>query len=98
MAADHITLDTGSGSVDLEVLNDPSHIEIDTGSGGVTLTVPSSYGARVEIDTGSGGIEMEMPITMRRWQRDHVNGTIGDGSGTLLIDTGSGSVKVLQGR
>ncbi|UCG85700.1 MAG: DUF4097 family beta strand repeat protein [Gemmatimonadota bacterium] len=97
VAATDIRLDTGSGSVELEVLNDPDHIEIDTGSGGVTLTVPSSYGARVEIDTGSGGIEMEMPITMRRWQRDHVNGTIGDGRGTLLIDTGSGSVRVLQG-
>ena len=98
VAATDIRLDTGSGSVELEVLNDADHIEIDTGSGGVTLTVPSSYGATVEIDTGSGGIEMEMPITMRRWQRDHVNGTIGDGTGTLLIDTGSGSVRVLQGR
>ncbi len=98
VAAGDIRLDTGSGSVELEVLNDPDHIEIDTGSGGVTLTVPSSYGARVEIDTGSGGIEMEMPITMRRWQRDHVNGTIGDGRGTLIIDTGSGSVRVLEGR
>ncbi len=98
VAATEIRLDTGSGSVELEVLNDPDQIEIDTGSGGVTLTVPSSYGATVEIDTGSGGIEMEMPITMRRWQRDHVNGTIGDGVGSLLIDTGSGSVRVLQGR
>jgi hypothetical protein len=98
VAATEIRLDTGSGSVELEILNDADHIEIDTGSGGVTLTVPSTFGARVEIDTGSGGIEMEMPITMRRWQRDHVNGTIGDGSGTLLIDTGSGSVRVLQGR
>jgi len=98
VAATDVRLDTGSGSVELEVLNEPDHIEIDTGSGSVTLTVPSSYGATVEIDTGSGGIEMEMPITMRRWQRDHVNGTIGDGSGTLLIDTGSGSVRVLQGR
>jgi lia operon protein LiaG len=97
IAASDIRLDTGSGSVDLDVLNDPDLIEIDTGSGGVTLTVPESYGARVEIDTGSGGIEMEMPITMRRWRRDHVNGTIGDGTGTLIIDTGSGSVRVLQG-
>lgn len=96
--ASDIRLDTGSGSVELSVTNEPQHIEIDTGSGGVTLTVPESYGARVEIDTGSGGIELEMPITMRRWQRDHVNGTIGDGGGTLLIDTGSGSVRILQGR
>lgn len=96
-AAD-IRLDTGSGSVELSVTNEPEHIKIDTGSGGVTLTVPESYGAQVEIDTGSGGIELDMPITMRRWRRDHVNGTIGDGSGTLLIDTGSGSVRILKGR
>jgi lia operon protein LiaG len=62
------------------------------------VTVPDSFGASVDIDTGSGGIELDMPITMRRWQRDHVQGTIGDGGGRLLIDTGSGSVRILSGR
>ena len=98
VSSPNILLDTGSGSVELEVTGSADNIEIDTGSGGVRVTVPESFGARVEIDTGSGGIEMDMPITMRRWQRDHVQGVIGDGGGRLLIDTGSGSVRILSGR
>ncbi len=98
VSAQNIMLDTGSGSVELEVTDNADNIEIDTGSGGVRVTVPESFGASVDIDTGSGGIELDMPITMRRWQRDHVQGTIGDGGGRLLIDTGSGSVRILSGR
>lgn len=98
VAARDILLDTGSGLVELDLTNDADNIEIDTGSGGVRVTVPESFGARVDIDTGSGGIELDMPVTMRRWQRDHVQGTIGDGNGRLHIDTGSGSVRILSGR
>lgn len=98
VAARDIVLDTGSGSVELEITENADNIEIDTGSGGVVVTVPVSFGASVDIDTGSGGIELDMPITMRRWQRDHVQGTIGDGGGRLHIDTGSGSVRILSGR
>jgi DUF4097 and DUF4098 domain-containing protein YvlB len=98
VSAPNILLDTGSGSVELEVTDNADNIEIDTGSGGVRVIVPESFGAQVDIDTGSGGIELDMPITMRRWQRDHVQGTIGNGGGRLLIDTGSGSVRILSGR
>ena len=98
VSAPNILLDTGSGSVELEVTDNADNIEIDTGSGGVRVIVPESFGARVDIDTGSGSIELDMPITMRRWQRDHVQGTIGNGGGRLHIDTGSGSVRILSGR
>jgi len=98
VASPNITLDTGSGSIELEATDNAENIEIDTGSGEVTVAVPESFGAEVEIDTGSGGIELDMPLTMRRWQRDYVRGTIGDGRGRLLVDTGSGSIRILQGR
>ncbi len=63
----------------------------------MTLTVPASFGARVQIETGSGEIDLDFPVTMRRWERDQVVGTIGDGSGRLVIDTGSGSVRLRKG-
>lgn len=89
-----IHLDTGSGSVSVVVTENARDIRIDTGSGSVTVGLPESFGARVEIETGSGGIDMDLPLTVRRWSRDHVTGTLGDGSGSLVIDTGSGSVRI----
>jgi len=92
----NILIDTGSGSVDLTLSANPDEVAIDTGSGSVTLTVPESFGASLEIDTGSGGITVDLPITMRRWERRHVTGTVGDGQARVTIDTGSGSVQILK--
>ncbi len=92
--AQDVRIDTGSGTVELELSGETRDIEIDTGSGSVTVTVPASYGATVDIETGSGGIDLDFPVQVRRFERDHVYGTIGDGSGRLHIDTGSGSVRI----
>jgi hypothetical protein len=96
-AAQTILVDTGSGSVTLELTRRPRDVTVDTGSGGVTLIVPSDYGATVNIETGSGGIDIDFPIQMRRWSRDRVTGTIGDGNGRLTVETGSGGVRVRAG-
>jgi DUF4097 and DUF4098 domain-containing protein YvlB len=48
----------------------------------------------VDIESGSGGIELDFPVQTRRFDRDHLTGTIGDGRGTLRVDTGSGSVRI----
>ena len=89
-----VGIDTGSGSVELELTAETRDISIDTGSGSVTVTLPASYGATVDIETGSGGIDLDFPVRVRRFERDHVYGTIGDGSGSLKIDTGSGSIRI----
>lgn len=89
-----VGVDTGSGSVDLELTAGSRDISIETGSGTVTVTLPGSYGATVDIETGSGGIDLDFPVQVRRFERDHVYGTIGDGAGSLKIDTGSGSVRI----
>ncbi len=91
-----ISLDTGSGGISLVASENARDIQIDTGSGSVTVDLPASFGAQVEIETGSGGIDFDMPITVQRWSRDEVRGTMGDGSGRLIIDTGSGSVRIRQ--
>lgn len=85
-------LDTGSGSVDVALDADVDELVIDTGSGSVTVAVPESLGAEIEIETGSGGIDLRFPVSVRRVERDEIRGTIGDGRGRIVIDTGSGSV------
>ncbi|MEN8144337.1 MAG: DUF4097 family beta strand repeat-containing protein [Gemmatimonadota bacterium] len=96
LSATRINVDTGSGSVELGLNSSPNAVLVDTGSGSVNLSLPADFGARVEIETGSGGIRTEFPIKLRRAERDHVIGTIGDGSGRVEIDTGSGSVTIEQ--
>ncbi len=91
-------LDTGSGSIEIELLTDVDRLEVDTGSGSITVYAPADLGAEVEIETGSGGIDLDFPVEVRTVRRDHVVGTIGDGRGEINVDTGSGSVRLLRMR
>lgn len=92
--AGDLNVDTGSGGVHARGVRGPS-IRLDTGSGGVTgdnlvtddLYVDTGSGSvelgrvdakKVRVDTGSGGVELEQ---LNR-------------SPEMLIDTGSGSVRV----
>lgn len=93
-SARDIRLDTGSGSVEADLLGSVDRLLVDTGSGSVTVTLPSDIGATLEVETGSGGIDVDIPVMVTRQARDELQGTIGDGSGRIVIDTGSGSVRI----
>lgn len=94
--APDVTVDTGSGNVEIELLGDVDDLNIDTGSGSVTVWMTEAVGARIEMDTGSGGIEMDVPMEVREANRDHVRGSIGDGRGSIYIDTGSGTIRLMR--
>lgn len=95
-SASDVRLDTGSGSVEAELSGDVENLEVDTGSGSVTLRLPESLSATVAIETGSGGIEVDFPVSITRRSRDELRGQIGDGSGRIVVDTGSGSIRLLR--
>jgi hypothetical protein len=93
--ADDLMIDTGSGDVTLELLAGGGSINIDTGSGEVNLTLPADYGADVVLDTGSGEIDLGgIAVTVRKIAEDHVEGRIGNGTGRLHVETGSGGVRL----
>jgi lia operon protein LiaG len=92
----NLHFETGSGDIDAELTGDVADLSVDTGSGDVVLRVPENLGAMVDIETGSGGIQTEMPLTVERWAKDHVTGRIGDGNGSVNVDTGSGDVKLIR--
>ena len=96
VGGDRLLMDTGSGGVRLTLNRAPTHIDVDTGSGGVTIRSPNGLNAMVELETGSGSIETDFPITVQRHSRDQVQGQIGDGSGRIKIETGSGSIRLLK--
>jgi hypothetical protein len=97
VSAPEVRLDTGSGGVTVELLEDIDDLVIDTGSGSVVVRIPPGLGAEVELETGSGGIDIEVPLEIRQVRRDHVRGTLGDGRGTISVDTGSGSIRLIGG-
>lgn len=96
IASADVYVDTGSGSVELGLLRDVDELLVDTGSGGVTLVVPEDMGAEVEIETGSGGIDVDLPVQIRSMRRSYMRGTLGDGAGRIVIDTGSGGVRIVR--
>jgi hypothetical protein len=95
ISSSDVVVDTGSGEVNLELLTDVDRLEVDTGSGSVTVRIPASMGAEVEADTGSGGIEVDLPLEIREAERDYLRGVLGDGRGSIRIDTGSGEIRIL---
>lgn len=95
ISSSDVVVDTGSGRVEVELLTDVDRLVLDSGSGSITVHVPNDIGAMVEIDTGSGGIDLDFPLEVSSVRRDRVQGRIGDGDGSIRIDTGSGSVRVL---
>lgn len=97
VSAPNVVVDTGSGSVEIELLADVDALEVDTGSGSVTVRAPADLGADVEIETGSGGIDLDFPLEVRSVRRDRVSGRLGDGNGSIHIDTGSGSIRIVRG-
>lgn len=96
VAAPALEVDTGSGAVVLQLTTDVDRVRIDTGSGAVRLAVPADLGASLHLETGSGGISADVPITITERERDHLIGRIGDGKGTIEIDTGSGAVRITR--
>ena len=95
ITADRLNLDTGSGSIAVGLDGDVTELLIDTGSGDVTVRVPDALGASLEIETGSGGIELGVPVAITRRGRSELSGSLGDGRGRIVIDTGSGDVTLV---
>lgn len=95
VAATDLRLDTGSGGVEVDLTSDVRSLVIDTGSGGVLVRVPADLGGAIELETGSGGIQTDLPMQVTRASRDHLTGRLGDGDGTIRIDTGSGSIRLV---
>ena len=93
-SARDVRLDTGSGSVNAELGGAIDRLIVDTGSGGVTLALPRDLDASLHIDTGSGGISVEHAVRVTRQSRRELQGVVGNGRGTVRIDTGSGSVRI----
>jgi DUF4097 and DUF4098 domain-containing protein YvlB len=98
LIAPHVKLEAGSGAVAADLSGEVWEVSVETGSGDVTLKVPPTLGAEVDIETSSGEIETDFEVAVTRHSRDHITGRIGDGSGKIEIETGSGGIKLVKAR
>ena len=92
-----LELDTGSGDVavdgDLSALR---RLHVDTGSGGVRLRSTAMPSIEIAIDTGSGSVDVDAPGAMvKELSSGDWTVRLGDGGGSGVIDTGSGSVAII---
>jgi len=100
IGADAVTIDTGSGSVDLDLDRmGRGRFKIETGSGGIRMDLPEHASADFDVDTGSGGVIADLEgVDLGRRDRNHARFTVGGGDAAVRLSTGSGSVRVTQGR
>jgi hypothetical protein len=92
-----LNVDTGSGSVTVEGdLSAARRLRIDTGSGSARLHLKGAPSMQIVIDTGSGRVDVDAPgATVRESKGGVWTVKIGDGAGSGVIDTGSGSVELV---
>jgi lia operon protein LiaG len=90
--APRVRLSSGSGGIRVGFASPVKSLDASTGSGDVTVTLPGAVNAQVDVSTGSGGIDSDFPVQLNRMERNRLRGQIGDGSGTIRIRSGSGSV------
>jgi len=91
-----VGVDTGSGSVYVRLAGTPRDISVDTGSGAVTVEAPPTLDAIVRLESGSGGLEVDFPMQSVSRDDDHVSGTIGKGTGRIVLETGSGRIRLIR--
>lgn len=69
--------------------------KLDTGSGSVRVSLPQDAAFDLDADFGSGGIDIDHPISVQgKISKRHLRGTVRGGGDLLLIDTGSGSIRI----
>jgi len=96
VASPRVGVDTGSGSVHVRLAGAPRDISVDTGSGAITVEAPPTLDAIVRLESGSGGLEVDFPMQSVSRDDDHVSGTIGKGMGRIVLETGSGRIRLVR--
>ena len=89
-----VHIDTGSGGVAVGLLKAIDELDVDTGSGGVEVRMPRDAGAMLALEAGSGSLDVDLPMTSVHRDQGELRGQVGDGRGRIVIETGSGGIRV----
>jgi DUF4097 and DUF4098 domain-containing protein YvlB len=96
ITTNNITARSGSGNIDIAFSEStPGQIiaDLDTSYGSIDFTAPQNFAGQVDLSTSYGSIRTSRPITISgQISKKQLKGTIGEGSGKLHLQTGSGSI------
>jgi DUF4097 and DUF4098 domain-containing protein YvlB len=99
--ADEVVAETVSGDVDFSgAIHKNGDYDMKTLSGDVIMRIPKNSGADISGATFSGDFSSSFPITTkatsRYTRRQRINGTIGDGSARIRVESFSGDVELRE--
>ncbi len=86
---------TGNGGVEVDVSALRGDTRLSAGNGGVEAALSPDLDARVVASTENGGVDLEgAPLDTSTVTGSYVEGTIGDGTHTLRVETTNGGVSL----
>ncbi len=102
---------TGTGTVEAQTVNGgidagigssswTGTLAFQTVNGSISVALPGGIGAAVVAETVNGGLSSDFPLTMspgRSWGPRRMEGTIGQGGGTLSLQTVNGRIELTRG-
>lgn len=95
-----VRIDTGNGSVDVDLASlGAGPVVIDTGNGGISLRLPPEASADVAADSGHGRVHVDLDereVDFQRKRRDEVRFRLGDGRARVHLETGHGSIEIMN--
>lgn len=99
--ADEVAAETVSGDVDFSgEIHKGGDYDMKTLSGDVIMRIPKNAGAEISGATFSGDFQTSFPITTkatsRYTRRQRIDGTIGDGSARIRVESFSGDVELRE--
>lgn len=99
--ADEVAAETVSGDVDFSgEIHKGGDYDMKTLSGDVIMRIPRNAGAEISGATFSGDFQTSFPITTkatsRYTRRQRIDGTIGDGSAKIRVESFSGDVELRE--
>ncbi len=66
-----------------------------SGAGNISVVMPRDFAGRVDLLANSGSVHMKQPIeTSQKLREGHVSGTVGQGSGSLFVRAGTGTINI----
>lgn len=100
VAAPAVAVETGSGSVEVELvrIHPDGSYKLETGSGRVTVSIPQDAGLRLELATHGRVHYGGLPVRVLRQDDEEISAVVGEGGPLLAIETDSGSINLLAGQ